>query len=308
MLACAAVLGMMWSDASAEQYSGLPINVLGQITGDLIMMGIALPVVLLRRPREERHEGALGTVELAAQLNRTTRRIQLLEVASALFPAAQDDRGAILAALRAALSRDVTVEILLPQPAQAAGRDDWIDPPARTVEEDLEYLRDEVPTGILDVQHYRETAPLALARCDDRLWITFTATEKLGGAATVADAERSFLCLDARTRNARAVALYFARLADAGRRPQARLSLVRTGPPARLDALRDRASAPRQSAGGRRPAPAGENARPCHSGPMAGGIPAPAVRDCPNAVRLARRWRLPGNRSRRPAPDDRERG
>lgn len=306
--ACAAVLGMMWSDSSAEEYSGLPINVLGQITGDLVMMGIAFPVVLPRRPREERHEGALGTVELAAQLNHTTRRIQLLEVASALFPAAQDDRGAILAALRAALSRDVTVEILLPEPARSAGRDGRIGQPTRTVEEDLVYLRDEVPTGILDVQHYRETPPLALARCDDRLWITFTATEQFGAAAAGADPERSFLCLDTRTHNARAVTLYFARLADAGRCPRTRLNPARTGAPARLGAPRDRASASWQSTDGRRSAPARRNARPCRGGPMTGGIPAPTVRGCPKAVRLARPWRLLGNRSRPRTPDDRERG
>jgi hypothetical protein len=59
-LLCAWVLGVMWWDSRSESYGGLPANTLGQVLGDLITMGIALPFVLSRQHREARTESGFS--------------------------------------------------------------------------------------------------------------------------------------------------------------------------------------------------------------------------------------------------------
>ncbi|HEV2639411.1 MAG TPA: hypothetical protein VGX23_30010 [Actinocrinis sp.] len=317
-LVCATLLALMWWDSRSDGYDGLPVNTLGQVLGDLIMMGIALPLVLPRRPREEPVECGLPAAELVEQLARATRRIQLLDAGSTLFPeprgmgeayravfgpgsgqssgygsssghgsgdgqspgydsghgsgsshgygsvsglgsgaepgpwlgpcpdektlgrhrahtahrdhdhhdgpgshpdaghesgraadrradtdgpgkiarwfGARDHaeadparealatRAAILSALRSALARDVTVEVLLPRPDLMVPLDSLTGLPARTIEQDLADLRTEVPTGKLDVHHYRDAPGIVMARCDDQLWVSFPAPDPAAGA------------------------------------------------------------------------------------------------------------------------------
>lgn len=317
-LLCAAVLGLMWWDSQTEGYSGLPINTFGQVLGDLIMMGIALPLVLTRRPREEPTECGFPAGELVNQIARATRRVQLLEVGATLFPevaggtvgvsargctcadgegadadlvagaenfSAHDGcrervhragperalhiatdgeyalraRSAILNALRAALARDVPVEILLPR-SELAGQ------AGRTIDQDLASLRRAVPTGKLDVHYYGDAPAMAMARCDDQVWVSFPCADNVSSAA-VSDDAGVYLRFGVHSRNARALILQFARLAaadstrrqDVGGAEGAEQSPGHARSCADDEAAKSQFVFPRQSTGHRTP-PAGRSA------------------------------------------------
>jgi hypothetical protein len=56
MLTCLVLTACLWWDAQVDHYTGLPINTIGQILGDLLTAGLVAPLVyrrksLLPRPR-----------------------------------------------------------------------------------------------------------------------------------------------------------------------------------------------------------------------------------------------------------------
>ena len=221
LMPCLAVIGWVWWDSQVDGYSGLPVNTLGQIIGDLILAALAGPVAL--GYRFARHERMRPAGDVVARIARARNRVQLLDATGCLLswseaPARTADRPdpgrgreRLVAALRAALERDVAVEVLLPTPglAQSRGvpRTLGLSPAAlrdlaEDAEADLYALFDEVPAGRLEVRYSQKWPALAMLRCDDRLWVTVR-PEGLPGSPP--------LCLEfgARTDNARAVAAHF---------------------------------------------------------------------------------------------------
>jgi hypothetical protein len=55
MLVCSGITGWLWWNAQADHYTGLPINAIGQVFGDLLTAGLIAPMVY--RPRN----GARGS-------------------------------------------------------------------------------------------------------------------------------------------------------------------------------------------------------------------------------------------------------
>ncbi|HEU5332842.1 MAG TPA: hypothetical protein VFU73_08765 [Actinocrinis sp.] len=221
LMPCLAVIGWVWWDSQADGYTGLPVNTLGQIIGDLILAALAGPVAL--GYRFARHERTRPAGDVVARIARARNRVQLLDVTGCLLswseaPARTADRqdadrgrDRLVAALRAALERDVAVEVLLPAPslAQSRGvpRTLGLSPAAlrdlaEGAEADLHALFDEVPAGRLEVRYSQKWPALAMLRCDDHMWVSLR-PEGLPGSPP--------LCLEfaARTANARAVAAHF---------------------------------------------------------------------------------------------------
>lgn len=54
-MASATALGLIWWSAQTTDYAGLPINALGQVVGDLLMMGMALPALSGRSRQNPKH-------------------------------------------------------------------------------------------------------------------------------------------------------------------------------------------------------------------------------------------------------------
>lgn len=221
LMPCLAVVGWVWWDSQADGYTGLPVNTLGQIIGDLILAALAGPVALGYRFTRTERARAAGSV--ADRIAKARHRVQLLDVTGCLLswsevpPRAADRseldrrRAQIVAAVRTALERDVAVEILLPAPglAQSRGVPRALGLSAGTLrdlvevaETDLWALFDEVPAGHLDIRCSQKWPALAMVRCDDRVWV-WLRPDGLPGAAP--------LCLEfgTRTGNARAVAAHF---------------------------------------------------------------------------------------------------
>jgi len=59
-IASAAALGLIWWNAQTTDYAGLPINALGQVVGDLLMMGMALPALSSRSRQNPKHSNGTG--------------------------------------------------------------------------------------------------------------------------------------------------------------------------------------------------------------------------------------------------------
>lgn len=221
LMPCLAAIGWVWWDSQADGYSGLPVNTLGQIIGDLILAALAGPVAL--GYRFARHERIRPAGDVAARIARARNRVQLLDVTGCLLswseapvrgadrPELDRGRDRLVAALRAALERDVAVEVLLPAPGlvQSRGvpRTLGLSPAAlrdlaEDAEADLCALLDEVPAGRLDIRYSQKMPALAMVRCDDRVSV-WLRPDGLPGTAPLR------LEFGARTDNARAVAVHF---------------------------------------------------------------------------------------------------
>lgn len=66
-MASAVALGLIWWSAQTTDYAGLPINALGQVVGDLLMMGIALPALSSRG--RQKPKDSTGTSRDSALIN-----------------------------------------------------------------------------------------------------------------------------------------------------------------------------------------------------------------------------------------------
>jgi hypothetical protein len=213
---------MAWvvRDSQIDGYVGLPVNTLGQIVGDLLLAAIAGPVAVGYHVAQHTRPHPIG--DLPARIASAKHRVQLLDATGCLLSWStapvrgtsrterECTRDRIIAALRAALERDVAVEILLPEPAiaqpktlralgftAAAHRE-----LSETARVELEALHDAVPYGRLDIRISQRWPTLALVRCDARVWITLPSDGMPGSSP---------LCLEfgVRSPNARALAAHF---------------------------------------------------------------------------------------------------
>lgn len=219
---CAALTGWSWWTARASGYVGLPVNTLGQIIGDLLLMGLIAP--LARRDWIGRGTADPDVRTPTAALV-TALHIQLLDVGFCLPQLAGSSpyrTGAALTGgqqrgivdlLRTALENDARVEILLPDPDKSAGLDTarrfGIKPDH--YRKTLIHLLDELGAvsgafdpGGLDVRLYAEPTHISVIRCDGRIWTSL----HLDGSSSAP----AYLTLDQGSENARALQSYLNRL------------------------------------------------------------------------------------------------
>ena len=201
---CLSLLGWTWWDARAGGYAGLAVNTLGQIIGDVLLMGLVAPVGIRLR-RRARTRGPALTDAIA----RAKHRVQLLDLDVCLHPA-------LPRAVRAALANDACVEILLPEPG-APGVPEGYPGRLRDLLDRLDALRRSGGeaaasgrSGRLDIRLYRGPAAVSIVRCDGRIWASLHPDGPTGSA---------YLALDADCANARALRAHFDRLHAEGLPP-----------------------------------------------------------------------------------------
>jgi hypothetical protein len=216
---CFVLLAWTWWDARADRYSGLAINTLGQIIGDVLLMGLIAPIGNRRRLRVRGDDP-----ELTEVIARARHRIQLLDLSVCL-------EAGLPPAVAAALDHDVCVEILLPEPDAPDVPEDY----PRCLRRFLDALAAEsaavsaagsdTGSGRLDIRLYRGPAAVSVVRCDGRIWASLHP-----GKPTAA----TYLALDRDSENARTLQAYFDRLHAAarlpGREPREDPVLANTGP------------------------------------------------------------------------------
>ena len=201
---CLSLLGWTWWDARAGGYAGLAVNTLGQIIGDVLLMGLVAPVGIRLRRRARTRDPAL--VDAIA---RAKHRVQLLDLEVCLHPA-------LPRAVGAALANDACVEILLPEPDAPSALEGYPER-LRDLLDRLDALRrsggDAAASGRsgrLDVRLYRGPAAVSIVRCDGRIWASLHPDGPTGSA---------YLALDAGCANARALRAHFDRLHAEGLPP-----------------------------------------------------------------------------------------
>ena len=194
---CLSLLGWTWWDARAGGYAGLAVNTLGQIIGDVLLMGLVAPVGFRLRRRARTRDPALIDA-----IGRAKHRVQLLDLEACFHPA-------LPRAVRSALANDACVEILLPEP-DAPGVPEGYPERLRDLLGRLDALRrsggDAAASGRsgrLDVRLYRGPAAVSIVRCDGRIWASLHPDHPTGSA---------YLALDADCANARALRAHFDRL------------------------------------------------------------------------------------------------
>lgn len=200
---CLSLLGWTWWDARAGGYAGLAVNTLGQIIGDVLLMGLVAPIGIRRRRRAR-----TGDPALVDAIARARHRVQLLDLEVCLHPA-------LPRAVGAALANDACVEILLPEP-DVPGVPDGYPERLRGLLDALSTLRrsggDAAASGRsgrLDVRLYRGPAAVSIVRCDGRIWASLHPDRPTGSA---------YLALDRDCANARTLRAYFDRLHAEGLR------------------------------------------------------------------------------------------
>lgn len=241
---CVTLTGWSWWSAQASGYAGLPVNTLGQITGDLILMGLVAPLARRDRARDRDTGAPAAAPSPLGALARAAHRIQLLDVRLCLPQLAAAPRGgessqssessgasrdgaataldrSLQLALSSAIANDACVEILLPDPEESAGLDLaqrlGIRPAlyrgalSRLVQ-DLDALSAETESGRLDLRLYAEPSSVSLVRCDQRIWVSLYPE----GAPESFD----YLVLDQGGENTQVVQSYFNRLYATARSPK----------------------------------------------------------------------------------------
>jgi hypothetical protein len=214
---CVAMAAWSWWEARIGGYEGLPVNTLGQIVGDLLLMGIVAPLADFRRPSAGRdRRQAPPMLETLAQAG---HRVQVLDVRMclpdfAVGPAEPPGGPAGLArAVGSALDNDACVEILLPDPdapvSAATARELGLDPEAyrrslRCLVDDLAALSAHSRSGRLDVRVFTEQVSVSIIRCDEQFW---AALHPQGAPNST-----PYLSLEHGGHNARALQSYFDRL------------------------------------------------------------------------------------------------
>jgi hypothetical protein len=238
---CGAVSGWMWWQARADGYAGLPVNTLGQILGDLLLMGLAAPVINHSRHRGRQHEANGGT--LLSALAQAAHRVQLLDdrvclgelgqstaPGSSAVSTAAAYRSQLLVALASAMENDAHIEILLPDPEHldSCGADRLPDADVGLLRAavdslmaDLAALTVSAALGRLDVRLYSTMATVSMIRCDDHVWACL---HPMGTPHTA-----SYLAVDAQSENARVLYHYFHRLQAHARE----VAHAHDGPPVR---------------------------------------------------------------------------
>lgn len=218
---CAALTGWSWWTAQADGYVGLPVNTLGQIIGDLLLMGLIAPLA-----RRDRAGGSAEpeTDPTPAALAKAAH-IQLLDVGFCFpdlageFPGAAgtqapDRRDSVVDALCTALENNARIELLLPDPDTSAGLDaarrlcvepDFYRKALNRLIIDLASVSGAVDIGGLELRLYAEPTHISVIRCDGRIWTALN----VGGLYGTPTA---YLVLDQGSGNARALVSYVNRL------------------------------------------------------------------------------------------------
>jgi hypothetical protein len=201
---CLSLLGWTWWDARAGGYAGLAVNTLGQIIGDVLLMGLVAPIGIRLRRRARTRDPALMDV-----IARARHRVQLLDLEVCLHPA-------LPRAVGAALANDACVEILLPEP-DAPGVPDGYREQLRGLLDHLNALwrsggdaAASRRSGRLDVRLYRGPAAVSIVRCDGRIWASLHPDRPTGSA---------YLAFGRDCANARALRAHFDRLHAEGLPP-----------------------------------------------------------------------------------------
>ena len=219
---CVVAAAWSWWQARIGGYAGLPVNTLGQILGDLLLMGLVAPLANLRWPAAER--GRRPTPPILDALARAKHRIQLLDVRmclpeftqSAAGPCAAGSSG-VARALESALGNDVCVEVLLPDPdapvCTTTARKLGVAPETyrtslRCLVDDLAALPGQSLSGRLDVRVYTEHVSVSMIRCDEHFW---AALDPQGTTTT------PYLALEHGGQNAKDLQSYFDRLRASAR-------------------------------------------------------------------------------------------
>ena len=181
--ACVAAAAWSWWEAQIGGYAGLPVNTLGQILGDLLLMGIVAPLANLRWPEAERGDRAAPPILDA--LAEAKHRIQVLDVRMCLpefalgTPEPLVARSGVARALESALGNDACVEVLLPDPdapvCATTARELGVAPETyrkslRCLVDDLAALPGRSLPGRLDVRVYTEHVSVSMIRCDEHFW------------------------------------------------------------------------------------------------------------------------------------------
>ena len=220
---CVVAAAWSWWQARIGGYAGLPVNTLGQILGDLLLMGLVAPLANLRRPAAERGRGP--SAPILDTLAQAKHRIQLLDVRMCLPDFTQSPAGRSVAAgssgvaraLESALGNDVCVEVLLPDPdapvCTTTARELGVAPEAyrrslRCLVDDLATLPGPSLSGRLDVRVYTEHVSVSMIRCDEHFW---AALDPQGTTTT------PYLALEHGGQNARDLQSYFERLRASAR-------------------------------------------------------------------------------------------
>lgn len=232
---CVAAAAWSWWQARIGGYAGLPVNTLGQILGDLLLMGLAAPLANLRWPAAER--ARRRTPPILDTLAQARHRIQMLDVRMCLPEFTQGAAGppaapgGVARALESALGNDACVEVLLPDPdapvCATTARELGVAPETyrsslRCLVDDLAALPGQSVSGRLDVRVYTEHVSVSMIRCDEHFW---AALEPQGTTTT------PYLALEHGGQNARDLQSYFDRLrASARMTPRPRRAASRRCP------------------------------------------------------------------------------
>lgn len=224
---CAALTGWSWWTAQANGYVGLPVNTLGQIIGDLLLMGLIAP--LARRDWTGGSAPEPDVDPTPAALVKAAH-IQLLDL-EFCFPdlagespspadtGAPGRRDTIVDALRTALENNARIELLLPDPNTPAGLDaahrlgiepDFYRKALNRLLVDLDIASRAVDAGMLELRLYAEPTHISVIRCDGWIWTAL----HVGGSSR---APAAYLVLDQGSANARALLSYVNRLYAAAR-------------------------------------------------------------------------------------------
>ena len=217
-LSCVVLTVWAWWAAQESGYAGLPVNVLAQITGDLVLMGLLAPAVRLAGP--ECTENAAPMPSHGRSLATARHCVQLLDSPTLLRQLCDDGSTSLVRDLRTALANDIRVEILLPDPTGQAGRVAasrlGIEPGGYGRR--LTRLLDELGTGLaqaqwrgLDLRLYPDPVDVCFIRCDESIWVSMHPNSQ---ARTP-----NYFPLDRRCGTAALFQTYFERLHSAAQPP-----------------------------------------------------------------------------------------
>lgn len=226
LASCLALIGWLWWDSQTADYAGLPVNTVGQILGDLLLMGLAPLAAALRRSRASWRSSA--GQNRWADIAAARYRVQLLDIRSSFHGIAglpperaqreaDDRRSDLLRALASALGNGARAEILLPDPDAASTARVAIDLAIapdiylsflRALLNGMATLQRAYPRDRLELRLYASPAAVSMTRCDQRTWVY------LNPPISTAEA---YLAFDAPSANAGALQTYFNHLSAGAR-------------------------------------------------------------------------------------------
>jgi hypothetical protein len=226
LTSCLALVAWLWWDSQTADYAGLPVNTLGQILGDLLLVGLAPLTATLRRSRGRRQPSA--SQNRSGDIAAARHRVQLLDIRSSFLglaglPPERAQREAagrrndLLRALASALRNGARAEILLPDPdspssariaSELAIAPDVYVSFLHALLSGMAALQRAYTPERLELRLYTAPAAISMTRCDQRTWVY------LNPPVSTADA---YLAFDAASANADTLQTYFNQLSAGAR-------------------------------------------------------------------------------------------